>query len=141
MVRDMTENNELKTPYNYMVEEDEIYPCANFTGQPEFSVFERERYNVENDEELPSVTFTTNIGPNELAPLPSEHTLNYQEVHWELERCPPRIESSAIIIRGNTGKPGTDGDRPARAADRWRPSDSESAHASSRNNHYTRRAA
>jgi hypothetical protein len=86
MVRDMTENNELKTPYNYLIEEDEIYPCASYTGQPEFALFERERYNVENDEELPSVTMTTNMGPNELPPLPSDHTYNYQEVHWELER-------------------------------------------------------
>lgn len=77
MVRDMTENNELKTPYNYLIEEDEIYPCASYTGQPEFALFERERYNVENDDELPSVTMTTNMAPNELPPLPSDHTYNY----------------------------------------------------------------
>lgn len=77
MVRDMTENNEQKTPFNYFVEEDEIYPLASYTGQPEFSVFERERYNVENDDELPSVTLSTNLAPNELAPIPSEHTYNY----------------------------------------------------------------
>jgi hypothetical protein len=29
---------------------------------------------------------STNLAPNELAPVPSEHTLNYQQVHWELER-------------------------------------------------------
>ncbi len=86
MVRDMSENTEQKTPINYFIEEDEIYPLANYDGQPEFSIFERERYNVENDDELPSVTMSTNLGPNELAPLPSEHTLNYQQVHWELER-------------------------------------------------------
>jgi hypothetical protein len=28
---------------------------------PEFSVFERERYNVENDEDLPSVSLSTNL--------------------------------------------------------------------------------
>jgi hypothetical protein len=86
MVRDMSENTEQKTPINYFLEEDEIYPLASYNGQPEFSIFERERYNVENDDELPSVTMSTNMGPNELAPLPSEHTLNYQQVHWELER-------------------------------------------------------
>lgn len=32
------------------------------------------------------MTLSTNLAPNELAPLPSEHTYNYQEVHWELER-------------------------------------------------------
>ena len=86
MVRDMSENNEQKTPMNYFMEEDEVYPLANYNGQPEFSIFERERYNVENDDELPSVSFSTALAPNELAPLPSEHTLNYQEVHYELER-------------------------------------------------------
>lgn len=78
MVRDMSENNEMKTPINYFQEEDEIYPLANYTGQPEFAMFERERYNVDNDEELPSVSTSTNLAVNELPPLPSEHTLNYQ---------------------------------------------------------------
>lgn len=77
MVRDMSENTEQKTPINYFLEEDEIYPLATYNGQPEFSVFERERYNVENDEELPSVSMSTNMGPNELSPLPSDHTLSY----------------------------------------------------------------
>ena len=86
MVRDMSENTEQKTPINYFLEEDEIYPLETYDGQPEFSIFERERYNVENDDELPSVTVSTNLAPNELAPVPSEHTLNYQQVHWELER-------------------------------------------------------
>ena len=86
MVRDMTENNEQKTPLNYFLEEDEPYPLANYTGQPEFALFERDRYNVENDDELPSITLSTNLQVNELPPLPSDHTYNYQDVHWELER-------------------------------------------------------
>lgn len=86
MVRDLSENNEQKTPMNYFQEEDEIYPLATYQGQPEFSLIERERYNVENDEELPSVSVSTNLAVNELPPQPSEHTINYQEVHYELER-------------------------------------------------------
>jgi hypothetical protein len=86
MVRDMSENTEQKTPLSYFVEEDELYPLASYQGQPEFSVFERERYHVENDDELPSVSLSTNLAPNELPPMPNEHTLNYQEVHYELER-------------------------------------------------------
>lgn len=77
MVRDMSENTEQKTPINYFLEEDEIYPLATYNGLPEFAVFERERYNVENDDELPSVSMSTSLGPNELPPLPSDHTLNY----------------------------------------------------------------
>jgi hypothetical protein len=86
MVRDLSENHETKTPLNYFIEEDEQYPLANFTGQPEFSVFERDRFNVENDEELPSLSMTTNLEVNELPALPSEYTLEYQKVHYELER-------------------------------------------------------
>lgn len=61
MVRDLSENNEQKTPINYFQEEDEIYPLASYQGQPEFSIFERDRYNVENDDELPSVSISTNL--------------------------------------------------------------------------------
>lgn len=86
MVRDMSENIEQKTPLNYFVEEDEIYPMSNYSGQPEYAIFERDKYNVENDDELPSVSMSSNLAVNELPPLPSEHTLNYQEVHYELER-------------------------------------------------------
>jgi hypothetical protein len=32
MVRDMSENTEQKTPINYFIEEDEIYPLANYDG-------------------------------------------------------------------------------------------------------------
>lgn len=53
---------------------------------PEFNLFDREAYNVENDDELPSLTFSTNLGVDELPPLPSETTLDYQKVHYELER-------------------------------------------------------
>jgi hypothetical protein len=77
MVRDMTENVEQKTSINYFQEEDELYPLSNYKGMPEFSMLERERYNVENDDELPAVSMASNMGPNELAPLPSEHSYNY----------------------------------------------------------------
>lgn len=59
---------------------------ASYSGQPEFAVFERERYNVDNDEDLPVVAMSTNYEVNELPPLPSDFTINYQEVHYELER-------------------------------------------------------
>lgn len=86
MVRDMSENNEQKLPVDYFLGEDEEYPMKGYTGLPEFALFERERYNVENDEDIPSVSISTNLGVNELAPLPAEHTLNYQQFHQELER-------------------------------------------------------
>jgi hypothetical protein len=86
MVRDVTESTESKTMFSYLQEEDELFPGEKYSGQPEFSLFERERYNVENDDDLPAVTMSTMLAPNELLPLPSEHTYDYQKVHWELER-------------------------------------------------------
>jgi hypothetical protein len=78
VLRDLTENVEHKSYVHYFQEEDEIYPLATYQGIPEQSVFEREEYNVENDDELPAVTFASSMAPNELAPLPSEHTYDYQ---------------------------------------------------------------
>jgi hypothetical protein len=53
---------------------------------PEFSIFDRDAYSGENDDDLPATVMHTNIGTNDLLPLPSEFTLDYQKVHWELER-------------------------------------------------------
>jgi hypothetical protein len=86
MQRDDSEKNEQKTLIDYFQEEDEIYPLATYSGQPEFAVLERDRYNVTNEEEIPSISLSTNLGVNELPPLPADHTQVYQDVHYELER-------------------------------------------------------
>ena len=77
MVRDETEKHETLTMSQYFMEEDEIYPLVGYQGAPEFAMFERERFNVTNDEEIPSVSVSSNLGPHDLAPLPSEFTLVY----------------------------------------------------------------
>ena len=41
---------------------------------------------MEVEEELPSVALTSNMGVNELPPMPAEHTYDYQKVHYELEK-------------------------------------------------------
>ena len=86
MLRDLTENIEHKSFIHYFQKEDEVYPLQNYKGIPEQVFFEREEYNVENDDELPAVNVTSSMNPDELAPLPSDHTYDYQQVHWELER-------------------------------------------------------
>jgi hypothetical protein len=75
MVRDETEKNENKTQLQYFQAEDDAFPLATYTGQPEFATFDRGQYNVNSEEELPAVSFSTNMGVNELPPLPSDHTL------------------------------------------------------------------
>lgn len=86
VLRDLTENIEHKSFVHYFQKEDEIYPLSNYKGIPEQVFFDREEYNVENDDELPAVNVTSSMNPDELAPLPSDHTYDYQQVHWELER-------------------------------------------------------
>lgn len=49
-------------------------------------MFDRDQYNVKFEEELPAISYHTNIGVNELLPVPPDYTLDYQSVHWELER-------------------------------------------------------
>jgi hypothetical protein len=62
---------------NFIIEDDENVPLLNYQGIPEWSVFDRDEYNVENDEDLPSLSLTTAIGVNELPVLPSTFTNNY----------------------------------------------------------------
>lgn len=49
-------------------------------------MMERSSYSVNDNSELPSLTLTSNLGVNELPPLPAEHSYNYQEFLPELER-------------------------------------------------------
>jgi hypothetical protein len=86
MQKDESTRDETKNLITYMNDNQDFYSCANYSGAPEFDIFNRDLYNVENDDDLPSITLTTNMGVNELPPLPSEHTLNYQEFHPDLEK-------------------------------------------------------
>lgn len=69
----------------WFLDEDTPYPMAGYEGNAEFSLTERDHYTVGNDDELPTVSISTNLGPHELPPKPSNHTLNYQQYHQELE--------------------------------------------------------
>lgn len=52
---------------------------------PEFELAEDEKYNVQNEDEMPSISYSTHLSPHELTPLPATHGLDYQKVHYELE--------------------------------------------------------
>ncbi len=77
MVRDQTSMNEVKQATNYYFDFDELYPMQNYTGQPEFELFNRDSYNVNDTSELPQVTFMSNTSVNELAPQHNDNTLDY----------------------------------------------------------------
>ncbi len=74
-----------------------------YKGIPEFAMADRDSYNVEDDNDIPSLTMTSNMGVNELPPLPSEYNQNYQEVMFELERwaifraLPPMIKYNKML--------------------------------------------
>ena len=77
MVRDESDNVENKTMQAYYLDEDDMYPLQNYNGQPEFSIFERERYNLQEEEVEPVLTFSTTIAKDELSPMPNDHTLEF----------------------------------------------------------------
>lgn len=52
---------------------------------PEFDVAEFENYNAASGR-LPFLRFHSHLKRDEMLPLPEQHTLNYQALHWELER-------------------------------------------------------
>lgn len=65
---------------------DDRYPMENFKGAPEFAAFDRDNYNVNVDEELPSIIYTSTMGVNELSPIPMDLGYNYQEEIFNLDR-------------------------------------------------------
>jgi hypothetical protein len=77
MTRDDADNHENLTMTEYFKEEDEVFPTANYDGAPEFSIFERENFSIQEGDKMPSVSLSSNLAPNELAPLPVEFNLNY----------------------------------------------------------------
>ena len=73
-----------------------MYPMHKYDGLPEFELFNRENFNVQRDEDLPTITFMSNTRLNELAPQPSETPLEYQEYHpfledWAVFRLLPQV--------------------------------------------------
>jgi len=70
----------------YYIDDEDEYPLAKYEGVPEFDLFNSEFYVVNEESELPSISLSTNTHPEELPPLPSEHTMDYQKFHPELEK-------------------------------------------------------
>lgn len=80
---------ERKDNINDFLEANEAYPGQeyqeNYKGVPEFDIAEFENYNSASGR-LPFLRFHTHLKRDEVLPLPDQHTLNYQNIHWELER-------------------------------------------------------
>lgn len=87
MVHDVDGKNEMKLAVGaYLEKNEDLYPMQNYKGQPEFEMYNRENYNVQTQDDLPQITFMSNITTDELAPQHNDNTLDYQKLHPELER-------------------------------------------------------
>lgn len=71
------------------LEANEAYPGQeyqeNYKGVPEFDIAEIENYNA-SEGKMPFMRFHSHLKRDEVLPIPDQHTLNYQNLHWELER-------------------------------------------------------
>lgn len=67
-----------------------------YEGQPEFELLNRANFNVEDDSEMPQITYLSNTQLNELAPQQNEKFFKYQEYQpliedWAIFRQLPQI--------------------------------------------------
>lgn len=68
------------------LERDEMYPQQNYQGLPEFDIADRTFYDTNQPGKLPHLRFHTHIKEDELLPFPEQHTKDFSEIMWELER-------------------------------------------------------
>jgi hypothetical protein len=68
------------------LERDEMYPGQNYQGLPEFDITDRNLYDTSQPGKMPHLRFHTHIKEDELLPVPENHTKDYSEIMWELER-------------------------------------------------------
>ena len=61
-----------------------LYEMEGYEGIAEFDVANFDQY--QNTGRLPFLRFSSHIAKDELLPIPEKHTLDYSELHWELER-------------------------------------------------------
>jgi hypothetical protein len=79
---------------------DEAYPMEGYSGIPEFDLTERRSYNDQIGK-LPFMRFHSQVREDEMMPLPEEHTLDYTEINWELERWTLFYQLPNIMKFGN----------------------------------------
>lgn len=80
---DVSERQDFVTDF---VGREEPYPQADYDGAPEFDIADREKYDTRAPGKLPAVRFHSHIHEDEMLPLPPSTTLDYDKLHWELEK-------------------------------------------------------
>lgn len=86
IVREDSSKVEILSKNMAIIEDDDNYVAKNAVGPVEFALTDQDSYKVEEETDLPSVMLQSELAVNELPILPNDHTYNYQEVHYELER-------------------------------------------------------
>ena len=61
----------------WFFDQDVDYPLQGYDGIPEYDLADDEKYNVQNEDEMPSISYSTHMSPHELTPLPATHELDY----------------------------------------------------------------
>ena len=79
-------NIEDKDDVANFLEQSELFPMQNYDGIPEFDVLDREKYDTSLPGKMPKLRYHSHVRQDELLPMANDHTLRYNEVHYELER-------------------------------------------------------
>jgi hypothetical protein len=87
MVKDDNDLNEYKSVTDYFFKYDEQYPMQDYQGgPPEWALFEKANFATQKEgDPSPQVTFTSIVDKNELMPQHEDNTLQYHDLHNELE--------------------------------------------------------
>jgi hypothetical protein len=67
---------------------DEMYPMEDYrndNGIAEFDIADYSKYEISAGK-MPFLRFHSQTRAEEILPFPDEHTLDYSEIHWQLER-------------------------------------------------------
>ena len=77
---------EYKCNVEQYLQSEELFPMQNYEGIPEFDMVERDQFDLSLPGKVPKLRFTSHITEDELLPLPTDYSLRYNEVHYEIER-------------------------------------------------------
>lgn len=77
---------ECKDDVTNFIERNELYPMQNYKGIAEYDILNPNKYDMSQPGMMPFIRFHSHLKTGEFLPLPNEHSLNYRELQWELER-------------------------------------------------------
>ena len=84
---EMVQNVIYQRPENHFFEVDELhYDQENYGGRPEFTIFKKSNFTLQENQKAPEFMFQSSVGPNELPPIQPDAPWAYQDLHMGLEK-------------------------------------------------------